>query len=360
MKKVSSLFALPISLALGFFALAVYVLPSFAQAPDDPVQRGAWLYEGNCVRCHGAYETTRVGRDRAPKELRDLISGKASGGCEIDWSTVRGGELSEKEIDNVVLYIMTWEERGGALNLPTLPPQPTRTPTLPATPTPQGTPAQSTLTSSRPQPNPTVQLVLDGNPIARGAWLYTQNCSICHQAYEIGRQGKDKTDKTIKQAIENGKSGTSMPAFSLPNGGDLRVAEINAIVSYLRAFETLNEEPAVPKIVFVPPTPDPVKLKMPTPVQVSVLRGDAEHGAVLFATYCVRCHGVQGQGGIAPALDREWNSIRPELTIQSTIANGIPNSLMRAWSQAKDGVLDEKQVADLTAHLMQWSDSTKR
>jgi mono/diheme cytochrome c family protein len=73
---------------------------------------------------------------------------------------------------------------------------------------------------------------------------------------------------------------------------------------------------------------------------------------VLFDQNCVVCHGDQGQGRVGAALAKDWSGIRPDLTVRSTIAGGVANTLMPAWSQARGGPLSEAEIDDLTSYVL--------
>lgn len=335
--------------ALGFSSPA-------AQEPEDPLVLGAWLYQGNCTACHGPYEKERVGRGIAAEELAALVAGTARGGCSVDWSIRRGGPFSTGDLDAVVLYIQTWEELGREPDLPELPPQPTPTPSH--TPTTAGAGALEPSPTSQPELDPQLRTAIDGSPLAMGAYLYTQNCYRCHQSYDFARVGMGQTVKYVQRTISDGKSGTSMQPFARKRGGDLSTREIRAIGEYIMAYEQLNEAPALPDILFVAPTPDPAKLIAPTLPAVAQVTGQAAAGEAVFAIHCAACHGASGQGASGPALsNRDWNSLRPDLTIRSLIRQGVPGSAMLGWGETAGGMLTEPQVNDLTALILQWSNS---
>ncbi len=329
-----------------------------AQDPDeegleDPVVLGAWLYEGNCVRCHGPYEQERVGSlATSKKELQDDIT---QGGCQVTWGRRYGGPFGSSEIKAIVAYIMAWEKLGGPPDLPELPSQPTLTPTptKPASdqpPTPTPTPAMDEQT----------RLIVSNNRLAHGAWLYTQQCYRCHQFYASTRMGRGMAEEDIKKIIENGKTSTQMTAFSRRKGGELKVQEIKDIVFYIVTWEGLGEPPALPAGLLVAPTPDPADLipialpEIPTPA------GDVRRGAELYGLHCAECHGDEGQGRIGPRLAKDWLSVRPDLTIKATISQGVPGSPMAAWGEDQGGPLSIEEIDDLVRLVLSWSTDNSR
>jgi cytochrome c oxidase cbb3-type subunit 3 len=82
-----------------------------------------------------------------------------------------------------------------------------------------------------------------------------------------------------------------------------------------------------------------------------------ELGAQLYNQNCAICHGENGQGRIGATLAQDWPSIQPELTIETTIANGIAGSVMPAWSQAKGGPLTDEEIAAIAIYILSWQTS---
>jgi mono/diheme cytochrome c family protein len=78
--------------------------------------------------------------------------------------------------------------------------------------------------------------------------LYGENCAVCHGPNGEGRVGatlaKDwpsiRPDLSIKTVIQNGVSGSPMPAWSIEKGGPLDEGEINDIVAYVVSLPAAN------------------------------------------------------------------------------------------------------------------------
>jgi hypothetical protein len=63
---------------------------------------------------------------------------------------------------------------------------------------------------------------------------------------------------------------------------------------------------------------------------------------------------LYGEGGVGSRLAKAWPSVRPDLTIWSTIASGVPGSLMPPWVKKQGGPLAEQEINDLVALILQW------
>jgi mono/diheme cytochrome c family protein len=331
-----------------------------AQDPDeellsDPVALGAWLFEGECVRCHGPYERERVGKGDDDDELEEEIEVE---GCDVTWGSKYGGPLKRNEIKALVAYILAWEEQGEPPDLPELPDQPTITP-IP-TSTPAGGVAVTPTPTFTPDPRAEeIELIIAGNSLAHGAWLYTEHCYRCHQSYASYRQGRGMTPDQLQKRIEEGKRSTQMTPFARKFGGPLGVSEIEAIVNYIMVWEQFDAPPALPAAVLVEPTPDPAA-STPVPLpEFPLVAGDPLRGADIYAQYCVDCHGPAGEGGLGPRLARRWLSVRPDLTIKSVVKQGVPGTLMSAFDQGAGGPLNGEAVDDVVTYVLNWAPATE-
>ncbi len=78
----------------------------------------------------------------------------------------------------------------------------------------------------------------------------------------------------------------------------------------------------------------------------------AAQGAVLYQGSCASCHGAQGQGVDAPALNsRQFLEAADDEQIASLIAHGIPGTEMSAYSLDFGGFLTSEQIEALTTYL---------
>jgi cytochrome c oxidase cbb3-type subunit III len=192
---------------------------------------------------------------------------------------------------------------------------------------------------------------IDVEKLTRGAEIYHENCALCHGANGEGRIGatlsKDwpsiRPDLTVKTTIANGISGSTMPAWSQTNGGPLTDEQIEDVTYYILSWQSSG----VPQVNFGPTsTPRPPLEPIPGVV------GDPNRGAVLYDENCAVCHGANGEGRSGANLSDSWASIRADLTVKTTISNGISGSTMPAWAQANGGPLTETDINDITSFVL--------
>ncbi len=165
------------------------------------------------------------------------------------------------------------------------------------------------------------------DPKARqmGQRLFLNSCAQCHGSDAGGAKGfPNLTDgdwlyggspENIKTTLINGRNGV-MPAY-----GHLEAAQIVDLANYVRSLSGL---PADDKKV--------------------------AHGAELFKSNCVACHGVEGKGNIAmgaPNLtDKTWLYGGSEATIVETLTKG-----RMAMMPSQDKVLSPEKIHLLAAYV---------
>lgn len=191
-----------------------------------------------------------------------------------------------------------------------------------------------------------------------GAQLYAENCAVCHGPNGEGRVGAElskdwpsiRPDLRVKTVIEEGVSGSPMPAWSQNNGGPLTDDEIEALTLYILSWETggLLELAPTPTFTLRPPI---------TPIPD--VEGDPNRGSVLYAENCAVCHGSDGGGRVGVALAKAWPAIRPDLSVKAVIERGVPGSAMSAWSQSNGGPLADQEVNDIVAFILSWEASSQ-
>ncbi len=174
---------------------------------------------------------------------------------------------------------------------------------------------------------------------SEGAALYAQYCALCHgeggegyaadNATRLRGQGllTTATDEFFGMAIARGRGHTAMAGYLADFGGPLSEAQIDALVAYIRGWQTepsleLSDEPA---------------------------SGDAENGAVAYGEHCASCHGQLGQGGdTAQSLNR-WTflSRASDAFLRYAIVNGRADTPMPAFGQE----LEASVIEDIVVFL---------
>lgn len=157
----------------------------------------------------------------------------------------------------------------------------------------------------------------------RGATLFNQNCAGCHGSAGDGNTlaatGLSPKPSDLRlhkfsslglaHILWNGRPGSAMPAWR-----DLPPNDLAQLVNYV---QTLHTTPAVAS------SPPPAT--------------ELARGAVLFATNCVSCHGVEGRGdGPVGALllprPADFTNIRPDTKQTLEVLNkGVPGTSMPPW-----------------------------
>jgi len=243
-----------LTLLIILVLMIAWQMPVGAQGPtEEQLALGARLYAENCAVCHGPNGEGRIGATlaqdwpsiRPELRVKATIENGVPGSPMPAWSQKNGGPLSDEEIEALTFYILSWETGG----LPPFSPTPTFTPRPPITPIPN----------------------VEGDP-NRGAVLYAQNCAVCHGANGEGRIGVPlakhwpaiRPDLRVKTTIENGVSGSPMPAWSQQKGGPLSDEDINDIVAFVLSWQA-------PEEAELPPTPAPTPSALSGPLGLVVL-----------------------------------------------------------------------------------------
>lgn len=83
----------------------------------------------------------------------------------------------------------------------------------------------------------------------------------------------------------------------------------------------------------------------------------AEQGSSIYNLNCSSCHGVDGEGGIGPALNAEqFLTGAVDSQIEALIAVGVPGSQMSAYSLDFGGPLTSEQIEALTVFIRSWEE----
>jgi len=177
------------------------------------------------------------------------------------------------------------------------------------------------------------------------ATLYSQNCAGCH-----GRNGHFGgalplnnpaylaivDDASMHEGAANGIAGTSMPAFAIGSGGMLTDQQITIIVNGIRSRWGSGQ----PAFSGAPP-------------YASQTEGDPTHGAKLYGDYCASCHGNNGTGEPAGAIDDpSFLALYNNQALRTLIIAGRPDLGHPGWRDyVGKAPLNSAQVSDLVAWL---------
>lgn len=274
----------------------------------------------------------------------------------------------------------------------------------------------------KPVENPTQQVdlstLLKPTPelLAQGKQVFEANCVPCHGADGYGNGPRSAgiippprnfhqpkfhygtSVLTLYHTVTDGSPGTSMPAF----GGALSPQERMAVVHYVRQWipkdALQNDTPAqiaavagggassgprpTPKLQPVPNGPRiPIDVAMqlveqqaaqPTaaPAPAAKAAGDLAQGEQLYKTYCIKCHGADGNGGTPirmidsdPYLEVTAQSFRHPLMLKSlsdaqgfsqVVLHGLPGRSMPGF-----GTLTRPQLDSLYAYVQQLAGGKK-
>lgn len=183
-----------------------------------------------------------------------------------------------------------------------------------------------------------------GTSVQVGRELYIQYCASCHGDFGEGGPNparppdiiapissseylRTRDDFTLKSIISQGQPNFGMSPFATSNGGPLDDDQVEAIVDYIRSWESN------------PP------VELPPEVQVETL---ALEGAQIFGDLCAQCHGEQGQGLIGPSLvAQSFQEGNTDGEIFETINEGHPATAMIGWGE----VLTANQIQELVAFI---------
>jgi cytochrome c oxidase cbb3-type subunit 3 len=175
--------------------------------------------------------------------------------------------------------------------------------------------------------------------------LYQQNCAGCHG--EQGRGGaaialnspvylEIADDATTRRVTAQGVPGTAMPAFAQSSGGMLTDEQINAIVAGIRS--KFGKHGALD---IAPPS-------------YSKAPGDPRHGANVYDTYCLSCHGAGGRGGShgGSIVDESFLNLVSDQYLRTIVIVGRPELGAPDWRGNVPGKpMSQQEVSDVVAWL---------
>lgn len=271
-------------------------------APVSAELSGAEMYTRICARCHGESGEGKFGpalnvkeylRSVTDADLRAAIL-RGSGTSEMmAWGDL--GLLTERQIDGLVAMIRAWE------------------PTAPESPDPLIVGSVN---------------AAFGDP-EQGETLYAQYCTGCHglrgetavgDGFVLRENAASLDDAVLARQISDGVR--EMPSFHALLTAD----DINDLLALIRDWQS-------------------GPLPTATPIVLS--------GEEVFARVCSRCHGQNGEGGIALALNsKEFLTANDDQDIRQWIMRGTLGTSMLSWGDL--GLITAEQLDELVAYIRAW------
>lgn len=195
-----------------------------------------------------------------------------------------------------------------------------------------------------PRDDPGIELPI-GDP-GQGDLQYHYLCSRCHGEFGEGNTGpalltRDfqslASDRYLYETISGGRSHSAMFGWStdVQGAGKLDRQGISDIIAYMRKVAAGERD-----YIYQGSNP-----------------GNAEKGKGLFTNNCTRCHGENGQGTLAPALNnQEFLSSATNGYLLATISIGRQGTKMPSWGIGSEEypALDAGQRKNIVAYVRSW------
>jgi mono/diheme cytochrome c family protein len=206
---------------------------------------------------------------------------------------------------------------------------------------------------------------MPGRPLPEERWkpeadivdfnqLYSRNCSGCHGAN--GRKGAAQplndplyqaviTDDSLRRVSAEGVPGTNMPAFAESAGGSLTSAQIEALVSGMRAQWA---RPSEFKNVELPP------YSLQDAIAKGSGPGDPQRGAAVYQTFCAQCHGEGGRGGqkAGSIVNPNFLALVSDQYLRTIVITGRPDLNKPDWRSNLAGrAMTPQEISDVVAWL---------
>ena len=273
-------------------------------------QNGQKIYQADCQMCHGLNGKGDIGLPLNNQDFLSvasdkflfstIVSGRNTGGMPA-WT-----HYSAQNLADLIRYIRTW--------------------------------------GTGPREDRPIDLP-EGNPV-QGDLQYHYLCSRCHGEFGEGNTGpailtRDfqglAGDSYLYETISFGRSHTAMFGWStdVQGAGKLDRQGVSDIIAYMRENARSERD-----YIYQGNNP-----------------GNAGAGRDLFAGNCAECHGKEGEGLKAPALNnQEFLSAASNGYIMATISIGREGTNMPSWGSGTPEyhALTATQRKDLTAWIRSW------
>jgi len=175
--------------------------------------------------------------------------------------------------------------------------------------------------------------------------LYRVNCLACHSdgsnvAASIPMNFPAYLDlvseERLRQVIEEGIKGTTMPAFGISHGGPLTEEQVDVLVKGIFAWNK-----AKPSASDLPP--------------YSGSLGDVARGAGVFGVFCAHCHGADGNGGDngGSVVDPVYLSLVSDQYLRTITIVGRPDLGMPGFRDYVPGkTMSDQDISDVVAWMI--------
>lgn len=173
--------------------------------------------------------------------------------------------------------------------------------------------------------------------------IFSQNCSGCHGVE--GRNGAVRPlndplylaiipRTELQRVIENGRAGTSMPAWLVDNGGTLDAKQVATLVDGI-------EQNWAKAGFSVPDAPSYL---------AGDRKGDPLAGHKLFNRDCFMCHGPGAPIGLVTGAS--FLSLASDQALRTAVIAGRPDLGMPSYERLNSGgPLTDQDVTDIAAYL---------
>lgn len=177
-----------------------------------------------------------------------------------------------------------------------------------------------------------------------GEVLYQGMCQGCHGIDALGGIApalaspdflRAASDGFIAGSMLLGRGQRAMQSFDTAGLEKLSTRDIGDLIVYLREAATLEHDS----------------------LGRAQVQGDISLGKTRFAELCSGCHGQEGTGGFAPALNNSaFLRAATDGFLQATIARGRRGTAMRAWAASGFGFaeLTPFEINDIVAYIRSW------